>query len=64
MIVTQLFGYPVGWGGRIHQLLLCRTVRPPPMCVLGMALNNLMLSFQYPFTAIASKSTLARIDST
>ena len=24
------FGCPVGWGCRIHWLLLCRGVRPPP----------------------------------
>ena len=24
------FSCPVGWGCRIHQLLLCRGVRPPP----------------------------------
>ena len=37
---------PVGWGCRIHRLLLCRGVRPPPMSVLYMTLNNLMVRFQ------------------
>ena len=37
---------PVGWGCRIHQLLLCRGVRPPPTGVLDMTLNNLMVRFQ------------------
>ena len=36
---------PVGWGCRIHRLHLCRGVRPPPMSVLDMALNNLMVRF-------------------
>ena len=30
---------PVGWGCRIHRLLLCRGVRPPPTSVLDMTLN-------------------------
>ena len=38
---------PVGWGCRIHRLLLCRKVRPPPTTsVLDMTLNNLMVRFQ------------------
>ena len=38
---------PVGWGCRIHWLLLCRGVRPPPPTrVLDMTLNNLMVRFQ------------------
>ena len=37
---------PVGWGYRIHQLLLSRGVRPPPTSALDMTLNNLMVSFQ------------------
>ena len=38
---------PVGWGCRIHRLLLCRGVRPPPPTgVLDMTLNNLMVRFQ------------------
>ena len=31
---------------RIHQLHLCRGVRPPPMSVLDMLLNNLRVRFQ------------------
>ena len=37
---------PVGWGCRIHRLLLCRGVRSPPTSVLDMTLNNLMVRFQ------------------
>ena len=38
---------PVGWGCRIHRLLLCSGVRPPPpTSVLDMTLNNLMERFQ------------------
>ena len=37
---------PVGWGDRIHRLLLCRGVRPPPTSVLDMTLNNLIVRFQ------------------
>ena len=36
---------PVGWGCRIHRLLLCRGVRPPTS-VLDMTLNCLMVRFQ------------------
>ena len=45
----QLLFWPVGWGCRIHQLHLCRGVRPPPrpMSVLDMTLNNLMVRFQW-----------------
>ena len=42
---------PVGWGCRIHQLLLCRGVRPPHThtlkSVLDMTLNNLMERLQW-----------------
>ena len=38
---------PVGWGCRIHRLLLCSEVDPPPMSVLDMTLNNLMVRFQW-----------------
>ena len=65
---------PVGWGCRIHRLLLCRGVRPlPPTRVLDMTLNNLMVRFQecwsfgkteYHIIAIAPRSTLARSGST
>ena len=41
------FTYPVGWGCRIHRLLICRGVRTPTTSVLDMALNNLMMWFQY-----------------
>ena len=37
---------PVGWGCWIHWLHRCRRVRPPPMRVLDMTLNNLMVRFQ------------------
>ena len=38
---------PVGWGCRIHRLLLSRGVRPPnPTSFLDMTLNNLMVTFQ------------------
>ena len=36
----------VSWGYRIHQLHLCRGVRPSPMCVLDMTQNNLMVRLQ------------------
>ena len=36
----------VGWGCRIHLLLLYRAVRPSPTSVLDMTLNNLMVRFQ------------------
>ena len=39
-------GCPVGWGCRIHRLLLCRGVRPPNECP-DMTLNNLMVRFQW-----------------
>ena len=34
---------PIGWGCRIHWLLLCWELRPPTMNVLGMIQNNLMV---------------------
>ena len=38
---------PVSWGCRIHRLLLCRRIRPPPpMSVLDMTLNNLIVRLQ------------------
>ena len=44
---VPIFGYPVGWSGRIHRLYLCRGVRPPHITsVLDMTLNNLMVRFQ------------------
>ena len=37
---------PVGWGCRIHRLLLCRGGKtPPPTGILVMTLNNLMVRF-------------------
>ena len=45
--LTQSSSCPVGWGCRIHRLLLCRGVRPPPpTSVLDMTLNNLMVRFE------------------
>ena len=42
-----ILGCPVSWSCRIHRLLLCRGVRPPPpKSVLDMALDNLMVRFQ------------------
>ena len=38
---------PVGWGFRIHWLLLCNGVRPTPTSVLDITLNNLMVRFQW-----------------
>ena len=43
----NLSSCPVGWGCRIHQLHLCRGVRPPSlMSVLDRTLNNLMARLQ------------------
>ena len=36
----------VGWGCRIHRLLLCRGVRHSPMSIQDMILINLMVRFQ------------------
>ena len=45
--IPQPQHYPLGWGCRIHRLLLCRGVRTPPTTsVLYMTLNNLMMRFQ------------------
>ena len=44
--LTLLRNSPVGSGCRIHRLHPCRRVRPPPMGVLDMTLNNLMVRFQ------------------
>ena len=35
---------PVAWGCRIHRLLFCLGVRPPPTSILIMTLNHLMAS--------------------
>ena len=38
---------PVGWGCRIHKLNLCSGVRPPPpMSIMDMTPNNLMVKLQ------------------
>ena len=51
---------PVGWGYWMHRLLLSRGVRPQPTSVLDMTLNNAgaLGKAEYPFIAIADKSTL------
>ena len=38
--------WPVGWGCRIHWLNLWTGVRPSPMSVLDITLNNLMMRLQ------------------
>ena len=38
--------FPVGWGCRIHRLLIFTGVRPPPTSVLDMKLNNLIVGFK------------------
>ena len=43
---ASLSDCPIGWGCRIHRLLLCRGVKPLPMSVLDMTLN-LMVRFQW-----------------
>ena len=73
-IYIRLFICPVGWGCRIHRLHRCRGVRhPPPTSVLDMTLKQsdgevpAVLEFknvEYPFIAIAPRSTLARRGST
>ena len=49
LIVMQTFTVhcPVGWSCRIHRLHLRRGVRPHPVRVLKMTLNNLMVRFQW-----------------
>ena len=44
--ISPIVVCPVGWDCRIHRLLLCRGVTPPPTSVLDMTLNNLMVRFQ------------------
>ena len=49
ILKTELspFGSPVGWGSRIHRVLLCWEVKsPPPTSVLDITLNNLMVRLQ------------------
>ena len=58
---------PVGWGCRIHRLLLCRGVGPPPRYEWPSRGSNdagALENAEHPFIAIAPKSTLARNDST
>ena len=43
LIMTLIFISPFGWGCRVHWLHLCRGVTPPPMSVLDMTLNSLMV---------------------
>ena len=40
------FFCPVGWGCRIHRLLLCRGVKPPQRVSWYMTINNLMVRLQ------------------
>ena len=46
LMPNPVYTCSIGWGCRIHQLLLYRGVRPPPTSVLIMTLNNLMVRFQ------------------
>ena len=46
LMLSPLLCWPVGWGCRIHRLLLCWGIRPPPTRVQNMTLNNLMVKFQ------------------
>ena len=45
-LMNHSYCCPVGWDCRIHQQHLCRGVRPPPMSVLDMTQNSLMVRFQ------------------
>ena len=44
--LSQYFPCPVGLCCRMHRLHLCRGVSTPPMNVLNMTRNNLMVTFQ------------------
>ena len=65
---------PVGWGGRIHWLRLCRQVRPPTYNECSSydpkqsdseaSALELWGNMEYPFIAIGSKSTLIWSDRT
>ena len=44
--ILQLY-CPISWGCRIHWLYFCRGVRPPPMSVQDMTLNDLMVRLQW-----------------
>ena len=48
----------VGWGSRIHRLLLSRGVRPSSMNVLDMTLNNLMVRFHECWNFVGSGVSL------
>ena len=71
---TILVCCPVGWGCRIHRLLLCRGVRPPPPTSVliwhqtiwwwGSGNAGALGNAEYPFNAVAPRSTLARSGST
>ena len=46
-VFIHIYAGPVGWGHRIHRILLCREVRHPhPMSVLNMTISNLMVRLQ------------------
>ena len=45
---TDIIICPVGWGCRIHQLLLCRGVIYSPTSVLNITQNTLMVLFTNP----------------
>ena len=60
---------PVGWGCRIHRLLLFRGVRPPNECPgydtkQSFSKTGALGKAEYPFIAIAPRSTQARSGST
>ena len=69
---TLMIFCPVGWDCRINWLHLCRGVRtPPPTCVLlwhktgeAPVVLELWGNAEYPFIAIAPRSTLVRSGST
>ena len=73
MYTFPILNCPVGWGCRIHRLLLCRGVRPPPRVSWiwhytiwwwGSSNAGALGNAEYPFIAIAPRSTLARSGST
>ena len=72
LAVTHTRNCPVGWGSRIHRLLLWRGVRPPKrMSWLryltiwwGSSNAGALGNAEYHFIAITSRSTLVRIGST
>ena len=67
------FHYPVGWGCRIHWLLLCSGVTPLQRSIplwhkaiwwWGSSNAGALVNVEYPFIAIAPRSTLVRSGST